>query len=180
MKRGLILFLVVVLRLSALTADNGSTAEAERPRVHGDVLVHAGMIGIVDREAVDNFVSLEARLRRDWHQLRPWAGLTLVDSGAWFSGAGLIYDIRLSPSARLTLGSGPFYYTHGEEDDDLGFSLEFYSFVEASWVWKGERRIGVRFGHLSNAGLGRRNPGTETLSLVISLPLGPRFAASER
>jgi hypothetical protein len=136
------------------------------------------MIGIADRESVDNFVSLEARWSRDWHRLRPWGGLTLVDSGAWFAGAGVIYDIPLSERARLTLGSGPFYYTNAEQDDDLGFRLEFYSFAELSWKWKRDVRLGVRVGHLSNAGLGRRNPGTETLSFVVSFPFGRLFAGT--
>ena len=136
-----------------------------------DVVWQTGLIGIFDHEARDTFASAEIRLRQNWHQLRPWAGLTIVDSGAWFTGAGLISDIRLTPKSRLTLGTGPFYYSHGKDDDDLGFSLEFYSFAEVSWVWKRDRRLGLRLGHLSNAGLGRRNPGTEILSLVVSVPL---------
>lgn len=136
-----------------------------------DLLWHAGAIGVFDREARDNFASVEVRLRRNWHELRPWAGLTLVDSGAWFTGAGLIYDLRLSRRSRLTLGSGPFYYSHDKEDDDLGFSLEFYSFAEVTWTWRGDTRLGLRFGHLSNAGLARKNPGTETLSFVVSVPI---------
>jgi hypothetical protein len=32
-------------------------------------------------------------------------------------------------------------------------------------------RLGLRVGHLSNAGLGRINPGTENVTLVAVLPL---------
>ena len=181
MKRRVMLFIAVLLGTAASAADFESTAStAERSLLQGDLLVHTGMIGIADREAVDNFVSLEARWRRDWHHLRPWGAVTVVDSGAWFAGAGLVYDIRLSHRAWLTLGSGPFYYTHEEADDDLGFRLEFYSFIEASWAWKNDVRLGVRLGHLSNAGLGRRNPGTETLSFVVVLPLERLVASRHR
>ncbi len=172
MKRGWMLVIAFVLGTPALATESaGLTMTTDGSLLQGDLLVHAGLIGIADSEAVDNFVSLEARWRHDWHRLRPWGGVTLVDSGAWFAGAGLIYDIRLSRRAWLTLGSGPFYYTHDEEDDDLGFRLEFYSFAEASWEWRRDVRLGLRLGHLSNAGLGRRNPGTETLSLIVSMPL---------
>jgi hypothetical protein len=150
------------------------------PIVHettADVVWQMGLIGIFDHEARDTFASVELRLRKNWHQLRPWAGLTLVDSGAWFTGAGLIYEFHLSPNSRFTLGSGPFYYSQGkDQNDDLGFSLEFYSFAEVSWVWKRDTRLGLRLGHLSNAGLGRRNPGTEILSFVISIPLDDHAA----
>lgn len=160
-------------------------AAAENPDAlartfRNEVLLHAGQIGIADREAADNFVSIEARLRHNWHGIRPWGGVTAVDSGAWFAGAGLIYDFALSEHTRLTLGSGPFYYTYERADDDLGLRLEFYSFAELSWELKRDVRLGVRVGHLSNAGLGRRNPGTETLSLVLSLPLDQLIASSDR
>lgn len=144
-----------------------------------DLVWHAGAIGVFDEESHDTFASIEGRWRRDWHGLSPWGGFTVSDAGVWFAGAGVIYDIRISPSLRLTLGSGPFYHTHHRHDDDLGLSLEFYSFAEASWVGKDGIRFGLRIGHLSNAGLGRENPGTETLSFVVSAPL-ERLIASSR
>jgi len=137
-----------------------------------DLLVQGGAIGIFDSEDHDNFTSLEARLRWNWHGIRPWAGLTVVDSGAWFTGAGFIYDFALSQHVRLTIGSGPFYYSHSNNgDDDLGLELEFYSFAELAWEWSRGTRLGARLGHLSNAGLGRENPGTEIFGLFVSTPL---------
>jgi Lipid A 3-O-deacylase (PagL). len=136
-----------------------------------DLVWHAGAIGVFDEESHDTFASVEGRWRHSWRGLRPWGGFTVSDAGVWFAGAGLIYDIHVAERVVVTLGSGPFYYTHDRQDDDLGLSLEFYSFIEASWVRRDETRFGVRFGHLSNAGLGRRNPGTETLSFVVSVPL---------
>ena len=161
-----------------------TAGELTTPRVGreaaADLVWHTGLIGIFDREKRNAFSSLEARLRWNWHGLRPWTGLTVVDSGAWFTGAGLIYDFAVSSRCRLTFGSGPFYYSHVKQGDDLGFDLEFYSFVETTWLQKNDTRFGLRLGHLSNAGLSRKNPGTETLSLVVSIPLGRRHGASAR
>ncbi len=171
MKRGLMLFAAIALGATTFAAGTAANVSALRTLLQGDLLAHTGVIGIADREAVDNFISLEARWRHGWHGLRPWGGVTLVDSGAWFAGAGAIYDVRLADRTWLTLGSGPFYYTPEGEDDDLGFRIEFYSFAELSWEWKREVCLGLRVGHLSNAGLGRRNPGTETLSVLVSVPL---------
>lgn len=142
------------------------------PAPVADLLWQGGVVGVFDEEAPDNFASLEARLHRAWHGLHPWTGLTLVDSGAWFAGAGVVYEFELSQHLRLTLGSGPFYYSQGHGDGpDLGLSLEFYSFAEVGWAGRHGTRLGARLGHLSNAGLGRQNPGTETLSLFMSVPL---------
>jgi hypothetical protein len=150
---------------------SGRTLPAEDSAAKADVVIHTGIVGVFDEEAADNFFSIEARLRANWNGIRPWAGLTVVDNGAWFSGAGFIFEYAATDHLRLTGGTGPFYYSRGKAGDDLGLSLEFYSFAEASWAWANGSRIGLRLGHLSNAGLGRRNPGTETLSLIVSLPL---------
>lgn len=152
----------------------GSEASARErdPGFINEAGLQVGWIGVFDEEAIDNFASLELRLAQHWRGIRPWMGVTVVDSGTWFAGAGFIYDFRLPRSFRVTIGSGPFYYRRRtDRDKDLGFDLEFYSFIEATKEFKRGARLGLRLGHLSNAGLGRRNPGTETFALVASIPL---------
>ena len=51
---------------------------------------------------------------------------------------------------------------------DLGYAIEFYSWIELSAVVL-DKRIGLSVGHLSNAHLGSRNPGTEDVSLSVSV-----------
>ena len=48
---------------------------------------------------------------------------------------------------------------------DLGHEIEFRSTLEISYQLKNKNRIGLSVGHLSNAGIGDINPGTEILSL---------------
>jgi hypothetical protein len=132
-----------------------------------------GMLGVADAEPADPLAALELRFAQNWRGLHPWVALNLTDSRTWFAGAGLVYHVELSANHRLTLGSGPFYYQH-EPDRDLGLDLEFYSFAELTRELPRNQRVGVRIGHLSNAGLGRRNPGSETISIVYTRPLAPR------
>ena len=40
-------------------------------------------------------------------------------------------------------------------------------------------RLGIALSHYSNLGLGDRNPGSETVNLYYSLPLGPVHPAAE-
>ncbi len=87
-----------------LRADDSAFRAAPAPVA--DLLWQAGVVGVFDKEASGNFASIEARLHWAWHGLHPWTGLTLVDSGAWFTGAGIVYDLELSRHLRLTWAAG--------------------------------------------------------------------------
>lgn len=143
------------------------TATAARSAIVGQI----GSIGVMDDDP-DAFISLEYRFATSWHGIRPWAGVFVVDSpNTWFVGAGLMYELRFEQFA-VTIGTGPFYHEGGNEFPYLGYDLEFYSFIEASYEFSNGPRLGVRLGHFSNAGLSDHNPGTETLAAVISFPFG--------
>ena len=59
-------------------------------------------------------------------------------------------------------------YTAGK---DLGGGLEFRSGVELAYRFENNMRFGIAFSHISNAGLGDINPGTESLVLTWAVPL---------
>ncbi len=134
------------------------------------LVARAGVLGIGDAETVDPVGAIEIRFPTRWAGLQPWAGLNLTDNRNWWGGAGLVYHHDFTPRLRATIGSGPFYYRN-DADRDLGLDLEFYSFLELSRELRRDEYVGIRVGHLSNAGLGRRNPGSETFSIVYSRPL---------
>jgi hypothetical protein len=159
---GLALVLVLLLAPLALTAQT-------EPRFEYEAVATFGQIGVADDESADTAAGVEIRLPHNWHGIRPWLGTSVSDNGTWFAGAGFIYDLKPSPDWTITLGTGPFYYE--SEHEDLGFDLEFYSFVEVTHRLRNNIRLGLRVGHLSNAGLGRINPGTENVALVAVIPL---------
>jgi hypothetical protein len=128
-----------------------------------------GAIGVDDDEPADTMAGLEIRFVQNWNGIRPWLGLNAVDNGTVFAGAGLVYDFHPSQDWVISIGSGPFYYTSNRHD--LGLDLEFYSFIEGTYRLANDSRLGLRVGHLSNAGLGRVNPGTENVQLVFVIPL---------
>ncbi|HEY5553066.1 MAG TPA: acyloxyacyl hydrolase [Opitutaceae bacterium] len=158
------LALVIGLLLTPLAL----AAQSER-RFNYETVATFGQIGVADDESADTAAGVEIRLPHNWHGIRPWFGTSVSDNGTWFAGAGFIYDFKPSPDWVVTLGTGPFYYE--SEHDDLGFDLEFYSFVEVTRRLRNDIRLGLRVGHLSNAGLGRINPGTENVTLVAVIPL---------
>ena len=50
---------------------------------------------------------------------------------------------------------------------DLGYELEFRSGIEIGYVFCNKSRLGVHFYHISNASLGRKNPGEEACPVPI-------------
>lgn len=118
-------------------------------------------------------LELRAEYRPAWSLwlIRPLAGLTVTTDGGLYGYAGLLADVPLGAHLRLTPSFAAGLYGEGQ-GVDLGSVVEFRSGIEVAWRFDNAVRVGVSFYHLSNAGIGEQNPGTEVASLVFALPLG--------
>jgi len=83
---------------------------------------------------------------------------------------GLAGDIFLSKSTVLTPSFAPGLYFKGN-GKELGLILEFRSSMEIAYILPNYARVGAQFYHLSNASLGYKNPGSESLVFFYSIPL---------
>ena len=128
-----------------------------------------GMLGFLDADRTLSFSAdyrfaasgpVQSRLMACW-----------ATDGSRLLGAGLLLNVDLDARYRLTLGFGPGYYERNR-GRDLGSSVEFVSTAEFSIAAGRQRRIGLAVGHISNGGMNGKNPGTETLSVFWSLPVG--------
>ena len=88
-----------------------------------------------------------------------------------FLGGGLLVDMFFGRRYVLTPSFGPHIYSGGNSKLDLGHILEFRSQLEFSYRLDDRARIGVAVSHYSNAGLGSKNPGTESLMVYYNYPL---------
>jgi len=104
--------------------------------------------------------------------LRGVAVAALTDDSTLFVGAGVGYQIDLGRRWAVTPVFVPGYYRKGN-GKDLGYSLEFRSQIELGYTLAGAR-VAIAFSHLSNGGLGSRNPGEESLTIGFELPLARR------
>ncbi len=106
--------------------------------------------------------------------VKPWAGIEATSAGALWAGGGLLIDIYFGRRIVLTgsTGVGGFYEGGGK---DLGSPIEFRSTIELGYRFDDRSRLSLAFGHLSNAGIGDDNPGTEVLSLYYHLPVDTLF-----
>jgi hypothetical protein len=58
------------------------------------------------------------------------------------------------------------------ESKELGQTLEFRSGLELHYAFQSRQRLGLHFYHLSNASLSDVNPGSNSLVLVWTVPIG--------
>ena len=64
----------------------------------------------------------------------------------------------------FTPSFGVVYYDDGQ-GKKLGNKIEFRTTLEFSYQLLNKDRIGISFGHISNANIGKKNPGAEIISI---------------
>ena len=112
----------------------------------------------------------------EFFNIKPFVGIEgTSDSATYFitgiyldDNAGILFtgessNFLVTPS----FGFGVYDDGNGKK---LGNSIEFRTTLELSYQFKNKNRIGLSFGHISNANLGDKNPGVEILSLSYQIP----------
>lgn len=106
--------------------------------------------------------------------IRPLLGLMATAKGAFYIYGGVNFDLIFCNSFIIAPGFAAGYYNHGS-GKNLGFPLEFRSGVECAWQFCDLTRLGIHFYHISNASIGHKNPGEESLVLFYDIPLVKGF-----
>ena len=106
--------------------------------------------------------------------VHPFVGLSATSRGTVFGYGGFIFDAsvidRLWFSPSLAVGG-----LNRGGGSNLGSIIQFRSAVELSYEFDNKSRLGIRYEHISNAGIEHPNPGTENLWLVFSVPTSSLF-----
>ena len=154
----------------ALLLLQSQAAGAQHAQSHAPELAIGVGAGDVFDTSPELGYGAEYRFAPFWRDLRPIVGFNATDHGDWYVYAGVRYFFRISEAWRFdpTFAVGYFEPGGGIE---LGGSLEFRSGFEFSRRMSERIRVAIGFAHLSNARLYRSNPGTETVSLSISIGL---------
>ena len=108
--------------------------------------------------------------------LKPFAGLELTGDSAFYLISGIYLEDNLGDLFTgnenkwiFTPSFGLGYYEDGD-GKKLGNHIEFRTTLEVSYQLENFNRIGISFGHISNANLGNKNPGAEIISLSYQKP----------
>lgn len=134
------------------------------------IVLGGGYIGVF-RGVKRATYSLEYRFRENRHGFHTAFFLGRAHD-AHYINFSLAWSHSLGPWWVTTVSTGPGIYTHGLDGLDLGNKLEFLTRIEVMRVLRGNRRIGLRLAHVSNAHLSEYNPGAESLALTFAIPLG--------
>ena len=105
----------------------------------------------------------------DW-QIKPFSGLMANTDGAVYLFSGFYIDIPLAFFLYITPSFAPGFY-HKCNSKNLDFALEFRSQIELAIRLENNIRVGVSFSHISNASLGKINPGVESIAVIYYVPL---------
>ncbi|MSO93527.1 MAG: acyloxyacyl hydrolase [Rhodospirillales bacterium] len=102
---------------------------------------------------------------------KPFVAAAGSSTGHTFLGAGVLIDLYFGNRIVMTPSFAPQWYRGGNKDLDLGHALEFRSQLEVAYRFDDRSRLGLSISHSSNASIGDKNPGTESIMLNYSVPL---------
>jgi hypothetical protein len=157
-------YLLAILSLLSLAAA-AAPAKADDP----DFLdFQAGVFDL--RHAHNPAFDLEYRSSYKLLWVKPMVGFLTTSHGAFYGYGGFALDIYFGRRIVVTGSEAIGGYHHGN-DVDLGAVPEFRSAIEIAYRFDDRSRLGVMFHHISNAGIGSKNPGAETALLTYSYPL---------
>jgi len=108
--------------------------------------------------------------------LKPFIGFEATSDSASYIIGGIYLEDNLGillsgeeSNIHITPSFGVGYYDYGS-GKKLGHNIEFRTTLEISYQLENKNRIGLSFGHISNANIGDKNPGVEILGLSYQIP----------
>lgn len=140
-------------------------ADAKRPAL---VSLGVGVFNIVRKERTAQY-QIEYKWENCYYYIQPFVSFFITNHRSTYFCAGACADIFIYKNLVLTPSFAPGIYVRGK-GKDLGFPLEFRSSLALSYQFKNCTRVGAQFYHISNASLGHRNPGEESLVFFFSFP----------
>jgi hypothetical protein len=121
----------------------------------------------------DPAAEFRVELRSNWHLLGfldPFIGASGTSDGAAYGFFGFKTDLYLTDHLVLMPSAAVGAFAEGD-GKDLGSTVEFRTGAELAWRFQDRSRLGFGIHHISNASIGDKNPGTEIVSIVYSIPI---------
>ena len=103
---------------------------------------------------------LDTELGREsfFGNLQPITGIMVTPDYQGYIYTGLQLNKKIGDNLTLTPSFTPGLYSRGK-GKPLYHILQFKSEIQISWKSKNKNTFGFSFNHISNAGIGERNPG---------------------
>lgn len=150
---------------AGLMAPQAASAEDDP----GYISIAAGGYDVFHNSTAGEFRA-EYRSGAKFFYLKPFVGVLGTTDSAFYGYGGLLLDIYFGPHFVLMPNAAVGYYDNGN-GKNLGDHAEFRTGAEFAYRFEDHSRLGISFNHISNAGLGEKNPGEEEIGLVFSIPI---------
>ena len=163
--------------LTALLVFSGLSLSASPARADDPAFLSFGVGAFDFNRQKDDGVEFRLDYRSDYKLwvFKPFLTAAAVSNGMSFMGAGVLIDVYFGNRFVVTPSFAPTWWRGKTDGLDLGYALEFRSQIEFAYRFDDRSRLGVAVSHSSNASLGDTNPGTESVLLNYSYPLGKVF-----
>jgi lipid A 3-O-deacylase len=113
---------------------------------------------------------LEYKSRYNFKSFHPILGASYTTKKQLYTYGGVSLDLYPNKHVVIAPNFALGYYNKGN-GKDLGLPLEFRSGIEAAIKFNNQVRVGLHASHTSNASLGKKNPGLETLAFFVAIPI---------
>ena len=159
---------------SSATCSNQSGLDSDR------FLVGAGVFDFHRSKHRAISGNIEYHFMKNWLNIvNPFVGAMLTHKGSAHVYAGLSLPIKVTKKIYLIPSFAPGFYLKGG-GKKLGHVVEFRSQLELAYMRDDKIRIGLAINHVSNASLGSKNPGQESLMLNFSFPVNAHNYKNEK
>jgi hypothetical protein len=136
----------------------------------GYLSLHVGSIGVFNAKSSAVY-GLEYRSEKIYDDFLIIAGGLYSDNEDKYGYVGLQYDYEPFENIYFTPSTSVGIYGNPPGEKGLGGPIALRSGVEIAYQFENNVRAGVTLTHISNAYIYESNPGTETLTFTVSVPL---------
>jgi lipid A 3-O-deacylase len=168
---GLILLFLGIIGAHPAAAQVSLGSPNDPPRV----ALGGGAFNVIGNQGKANSTTIglalsEYRFGDVWWIVSPFIGVFGTGQGAFYGYFGISFDIHLPYDFILTPSGAFGYFEPGSHGFNLGSWAEFRTGAELAYRFADGKRLGVGFYHMSNAGLGKADPGQEMVTGVVTVP----------
>lgn len=167
MKAGLVLAVCLVAAPDIAVADDSDSDPDQ-------LAFGLGYFDIIKQRDGAAIFNLEYRSDKKLWVFKPQVGMIATSEGGFYAYAGIRLDVYFGNRFVFTPSFSPGLYHEGN-GKDLHFPVEFRSSAEVAYRFDDYSRLSLGIAHMSNASLGDKNPGVETLTLTYSVPFSKLF-----
>ena len=124
-----------------------------------------GMFDWSDHKQASGLIGLQHQndklfIEADHGRFSPITGAFITSKNAFYIYTGVQAEYQFG-SLVITPSFAPGYYGEGN-GKDLGYPLEFKSEIQMSFDLSNSTHLGMSYNHISNASLGKKNPGANS------------------